>query len=107
MIAQAMEEKEISAQQLQAKRFSAEAKKVLITAIGSAAKNLSDKAMMYFYIQALKELGSGEGSKILFPAEFMNIVDKVGSGLTSTALGGMDINQTIQAVKNTILASKK
>ncbi|MBN1923993.1 MAG: hypothetical protein JW791_04520 [Nanoarchaeota archaeon] len=106
-IAEAIESKEVAAQELQAQRFKAEAQKVTISALGKASENLTDQAMMYLYIQALKELGRGEGSKILFPAEFMKIVDGIGSSLKKDSLKGLDTNALIQQVKDKILESQK
>ena len=106
-IATAMESKEIASQELQAQRFKAEAQKVAISALGKAAQNLDDKAMMYLYIQALKELGSGEGSKILFPAQFMSIVDGIGANLQKDAFKGVNTTALIEQVKNKILESQK
>jgi len=101
-IALAMEKKEIAANDLQAARFSAEAKKVVMKALGDGAKNLDEKAMMYLYIEALKEMGSGEGSKILFPAEFTNILGNVGASLSKGALKGEDIPALINQIKNSL-----
>ncbi len=101
-IAEAMEKKEIAANDLQATRFSAEAKKVVMKALGEGAKHLDDRAMMYLYIEALKTMGEGEGSKILFPAEFMNILGNVGASLSKGALKGEDIPALIAQVKNSL-----
>jgi regulator of protease activity HflC (stomatin/prohibitin superfamily) len=101
-IAQAMEKKEIAANDLQAARFSAEAKKVVMKALGEGAKHLDDRAMMYLYIEALKTMGEGEGSKILFPAEFMSIIGNVGASLSKGALKGEDIPSLIQQIKNSL-----
>lgn len=106
-IAQAMESKEIAAQQLQAQRFKAEAQKVTLSALGSAAKNLDDTAMMYLYIQALKELGEGEGAKLIFPAQFMSIIDNIGGGLEKSSLKGLDTAALISQIKDKILEDKK
>ncbi|PIU89185.1 hypothetical protein COZ55_02290 [archaeon CG_4_8_14_3_um_filter_38_5] len=106
-IAEAMESKEIAAQQLQAQRFKAEAEKVTMDALGRGAKDLDNKAMMYLYIQALKELGKGEGSKILFPAQFMKIVDNIGGDLEKSSLKGLDTAALIEQVKQKILENKK
>ena len=104
-IAKAMQGKEIAMQELQAQRFKAEAKKVLINAIGSASKNLDDKAMMYIYLEALKSMGTGAGSKILFPAEFMNILGGVGNNVLKNT-NGLNLAATIEKVKNSILTNK-
>ncbi|PIU61179.1 hypothetical protein COS83_04750 [archaeon CG07_land_8_20_14_0_80_38_8] len=106
-IAEAMESKEIAAQQLQAQRFKAEAEKVTMDALGRGAKDLDNKAMMYLYIQALKELGKGEGSKILFPAQFMKIVNNIGGDLEKSSLKGLDTAALIEQVKQKILENKK
>ncbi len=106
-IAEAMESKEIAAQELQAQRFKAEAQKVTISALGKASDNLTDKAMMYLYIEALKELGKGEGSKILFPARFLNIVDGIGRGLEKDGLKGLNTAALIEQVKNKILEKQQ
>jgi regulator of protease activity HflC (stomatin/prohibitin superfamily) len=105
-IAIAMQKKEIASDDLQATRFSAEAKKLVMKAIGDGAKNLDDKAMMYLYIEALKTMGSGAGSKILFPAEFMKIIGGVGANLAKTSLAGQDVPALIQQVKNALVGTQ-
>jgi regulator of protease activity HflC (stomatin/prohibitin superfamily) len=101
-IAVAMQKKEIAANDLQADRFRAEAKKLVMKAIGQGAKELNDKAMMYLYIEALKSMGEGSGSKIIFPAEFMKIIGGVGANLAKTSLAGQDVPSLIQQVKNAL-----
>ena len=106
-IAEAMQAKEIAAQKLQAQRFNAEAKKVLISAIGRAAEKLSDRAVTYIYLKALKEIGKGKGTKVLFPAQFTKILDNVGKGLGGNELKGLDLAAVIDQVKDKILEAKK
>lgn len=108
-IAEAMQSKEIAAQQLQAQRFKAEARKVVINAIGKAAEDLSDRAIMYVYIKALEEMGKGEGTKVLFPAQFMNIVQNVGQKLQKGKgeLKDINISEVISQVKDKILESEQ
>jgi len=101
-IAIAMQQKEISAQQLQAQRFLAEAKKIMIEAIGEAANKLSDKAIMYFYIKALEKLGAGKSTKILFPASFINVLEGLGSkmgGNLSSAGIGLSVDEIVNSIK--------
>lgn len=105
-IAVAMQKKEIASNDLQATRFSAEAKKLVMKAIGEGAKHLDDKAMMYLYIEALKDMGSGPGSKIIFPAEFMKIIGGVGANLAKTSLAGQDVPSLIQQVKNALTGTQ-
>jgi len=104
-IADAMQEKEIAAQQLQAKRFQAEAKKVAIEAIGEAAKKLDDFSIMYLYLEALKELGKGQSTKMIFPMQFMNILNNMKSDV-GTAMAGLNVSNMIGAMKDKILESK-
>ena len=103
-IAVAMQQKEISAQMLQAQKFNAEARKITLEAIGEGAKQLDDAGVMYLYLKALEELGKGSATKIIFPMQFMNAMKTVGSGF---GLGtGLYMGQAIDAVKNKILEAK-
>ncbi len=105
-IAEALEKKEIAAQELQAQRFVAEAKAVTLSALGKVAKNMDEKTLTYLYIQALKELGKGQG-KIIFPAKFMNIVDSVGDTLKNSTLKGVDTAQLVEQIKKKIMEGQK
>ena len=102
-IAEAMQSKEVASQQLQAQRFKAEAEKVVMSAIGSAGKNLDDRSIMYLYIKALESMGTSESSKILFPAQFLKIVDSVGANLDKTSLKGVDTTNLIEQIKEKII----
>ena len=104
-IAIAMQQKEIAAQQLQAQRFKAEAKKVAIEAIGEAAEKLDDFSIMYLYLEALKELGKGQSTKMIFPMQFMNILDGMKKD-AGTAMAGLNVSNMIGAMKDKILESK-
>ncbi|MFA5303135.1 MAG: SPFH domain-containing protein [Candidatus Nanoarchaeia archaeon] len=105
-IAIAMQSKEIASNDLQATRFKAEAKKLVMKALGEGAKNFDDKAMMYLYIEALKSMGEGPGSKIIFPAEFMKIVGTVGAGLSKGSLKDADVPSLIAQVKNALTGTQ-
>ena len=105
-IAEAMQAKEIEAQQLQAQRFRAEARKVGIEAIGEAAKKLDDFSIMYLYLEALKELGKGQATKLIFPMQFMSILDGM-KGDVGKALAGLNITGMVNAFKGKILESQK
>ncbi|MDD2679142.1 MAG: SPFH domain-containing protein [Candidatus Nanoarchaeia archaeon] len=104
-IALAMQKKEIASNDLQAERFRAEAKQLVMKAIGQGAKHFDDKAMMYLYLEALKSMGEGQGSKIIFPAEFTKILGGVGEGLTKGSLKGADIPALIEQVKGALKGS--
>lgn len=105
-IVEAMQSKEIMAQQLQAQRFQAEAKKVAIEAIGEAASKLDDFSIMYLYIEALKELSKGQATKLIFPMEFMHILDGM-KGDVNSAFAGLNVGGMVNAVKDKILQAQK
>ncbi len=104
-IAEAMEQKEIAAQQLQAQKILAEAKRVMIEVVGEAAKKLDDRALMYFYIKALEELGRGSSTKILFPARFFDVLKGMGKNINGILAGagiGLSADEIINSLKNKI-----
>lgn len=105
-IAVAMQEKEIATQYMQAQRFRAEAKKIVMEAVGAGAKKMDDRAMMYLYIKALEEMSKGSATKIVLPMQFSGMMDKIGGGLgTGIGLGeGMDLKEAVDAVKNKIMS---
>jgi len=101
-IAIAMQQKEISANMLQAQRFKAEAQKAVIQAIGEAGKSLDDRSIMYLYLKALEEVSKGSATKIMFPMEFSSVL-KGGFGLgTGLSAAGIDVNQAISAITKNI-----
>jgi regulator of protease activity HflC (stomatin/prohibitin superfamily) len=103
-IAVAMQQKEIESQYMQATRFKAEAKKIVMEAIGAGAKSMDDRAIMYLYIKALQEMSKGSATKIVLPMQFSNIMDKVGEGMgTGIGLGtGLNLDDAVKAVKEKI-----
>ncbi len=101
-IALAMQEKEIAAQSMQAKKFTAEAKRVVMEAIGKGAESMDEKAIMFLYLKALEKMSEGEGTRVVFPAQFMDVMQGgfgLGTGLDAS---GMDMNQAINAVSQQI-----
>jgi len=105
-ISVAMQQKEIEAQMMQATRFKAEAQKVVIEALGEAAKKLDDRAIVYLYIKALEEMSKGSATKIILPMGVKNIADSLGEGLgLGTGLGaGLDVNAAIKAIQSKLSA---
>ncbi len=102
-IAVAMQEKEIAAQSMQAKKFSAEAKRVVMEAIGKGAESMNDRAIMFLYLKALEQMSQGEGTRVVFPAQFMDAMGGgfgLGSGLETAT--GMNMNQAVDAVRQRI-----
>ena len=103
-IAVAMQQKEVAAQFMQAQKFRAEARKVAIEALGDAAKKLDDRALSYLYIKALEDISKGSGTKLIFPAQFMNVMKK-GFGMgTGFGAAGIDVNEAVNAIKNKIVS---
>ncbi len=97
----AMEQKEIAAQYLQAQKFRAEARKVVLEAIGEAAKKLDDRAILYLYFKALEEMSKGKATKIVFPARFFDVVAGMQSDIAKQ-LAGINVAEAINAIKNVL-----
>jgi len=53
----------------------AEGEREKIKAINSAASELSDKSLSYYYIKALEEMSRGSSTKIIFPMEFTKLAN--------------------------------
>ena len=103
-IAQALQSPFIASQNLQAQRFRAEARKVVIQAIGEAAKNLDDRAVMYLYLKALEDMSKGSATKMVFPMQFFDVLKGM-EGSIGKSLAGINMSQAIGAVKNVIQSS--
>ncbi|HDQ59889.1 MAG TPA: hypothetical protein ENN30_01715 [Candidatus Woesearchaeota archaeon] len=104
-IALAMQEPEIAQRSLQAQRFNAEAKKVVMKALGEGAKDLNEQAIAYLYIKALEEMSKGQATKILLPTQFASVMGDVGKGLgmgTGLDVGGMNVSQAVNAITQQI-----
>jgi len=101
----AMQNVEIEEEKYQAQKFRALANKVVITAIGEAAKSLDQRAISYLYVKAIEGIEKDKASKIVFPMEFMSVLDNVGSKmLEKVDIGGIDIGKAVDMVKKTILS---
>ncbi len=87
--------------ELMAARFAAEARKILIEAIGEAARKLDDRGVAVLYFKALEKIAEGKATKIIFPLVFAKFIEDLGqklkaNGLTSDEL----INQIISFLKS-------
>ena len=102
----AMQKPEIAARSLQAQRFNAEAKRVVMEALGKGAKELDDKAISYLYLKALEKMSKGKATKIVFPMQFMSGMKGMGKGFGMgtgfNAAAGMNVSDAVDAVKNKI-----
>jgi regulator of protease activity HflC (stomatin/prohibitin superfamily) len=79
----AMHEEKAAAQQKTARIHLAEANKAEIEAVREAAEKLSDKALAYYYIQALEKLGQSSSTKFIFPMELTKLASLIGAGKTA------------------------
>jgi len=105
-VIQAMQQPEIASNMLQAQRFNADARKIVMEAIGEGSKSLDDRSIMYLYLEALKQLGESSSSKILLPTQFFQ---GFGSGmagglagLSTAALASLGGEQNVQNVIDAI-----
>ncbi len=98
-VIEALKAKTISEANLQAQRFRAEARRVVIEAIGEAAKSLDDRALMYLYLKALEKLGEGKATKIIFPARFYTVLQDMEKDV-GKALAGLNVTSLINAIAN-------
>jgi len=100
-IIEAMKSKSVAKELLQAQRFKAEAQKVLIEAIGKAAKQLSDRALMYCYIKALESMGSSSSAKLIIPARFFDMFKDIGKSVERELTSkGLNLDDVLKAIQN-------
>lgn len=70
-VMQAMEQKRISAENLEAQKFVAEARRIITRALGEGTQSFDDKTISYLYIKALENMKS---AKMMLPGEFMGMM---------------------------------
>ncbi len=80
-ILQAMHEQKAAVQKKLAVYELAESEKAKILAVKEATEVLSDKTVTYYYIKALEKMAEGQSSKIIFPMELTNLLEKVTTNL--------------------------
>ena len=80
----AMHEQKAAVQEKLARIEKATAHKVEIDAVKEAAAGLSDRALNYYYIKALEEMSRGKSTKLIFPLQFSNLAQSIGSRLGGT-----------------------
>ena len=86
----AMHEDKAASSKRSARLKLAEATKAEIDAVRIAAEQLSDKALAYYYIQALEKLGQGASTKFIFPMELTHLASMVGGAKSSVSQKEMD-----------------
>jgi len=75
VVLNAMHEEKAAVQQKLARMERALAHKAEIDAVQEAASKLDDKALAYYYIKAIDNMGNSKGSKIFFPSEFSRLAE--------------------------------
>jgi len=83
-ILNAMHEQKAAVQKKLAVYELAESEKAKILAIKEATDQLSEKTVVYYYIKALEKMAEGQSSKIIFPMELTNLLEKVSTNLLHT-----------------------
>ncbi len=79
-----MHAEKIAIQRKLARIEGAQAHMAEIEAVKTAAANLSDKALAYYYIRALEKLGQGKATKIIFPMEISKLAEAVGARVSGS-----------------------
>jgi regulator of protease activity HflC (stomatin/prohibitin superfamily) len=77
-VIEAMHDEKAAVQRKLARMESAQAHMAEIEAVKTAAADLSDKALAYYYIRALEKLGQGKSTKFIFPMELSKLAQAVG-----------------------------
>ncbi|MBI4210646.1 MAG: SPFH domain-containing protein [Candidatus Diapherotrites archaeon] len=76
----AMHEQKAAIQKKLARIESAQGQQAEIEAVRSAAAQLDDKTLAYYYVKALEKLGEGSSTKIIFPMELTNLARSLTKG---------------------------
>ncbi len=99
--------KKRSAEELKlAAKEEAEANAIRIDAIRRAAGNLSQPAIEYLYLEALKKMAEGRSSKIIFPIELTKLAERI-SGVTGRKYSDVEKELTNEFIKFKKEAEKK
>ncbi len=80
----AMHDLKASEQKKFAAKQEAEANEIRIDAVRKAAGRLSDPAMQYLYLEALKKMSEGRSSKIIFPIELTHLAERLSGRMGKT-----------------------
>jgi len=87
--------------ELMATKYLAEAKKIVIEAIGRAAKELDDKGIAILYFKALEKIAEGKATKIIFPLAFVKFLDELKESLKAKGFESSElINQIASFIKS-------
>ncbi|RME54356.1 SPFH domain-containing protein [Candidatus Woesearchaeota archaeon] len=102
-VMEALESVKVSEQNLAAKRFVAEARRIVTRALGEGTQSFDDRTITYLYVKALENMKS---AKMLLPAEFMDVVHgqggKAAPGSSNRLASGMIAGSTFTKALNMI-----
>ena len=83
-IREAMHQMMIAEKEKQARQWRAEARKIELEAIKEATKDMNERVLLYFYLEALKKLAEGRATKIIYPLDLSTLAQAI-----SKQIGGV------------------
>lgn len=97
----ALRGKRVAAESLEAKKFAAEARRVLTAALGKGTESFDDRTLTYLYVKALENMKS---SKMMVPAEFLDVVKGGGGGnkLARGMISGTTFNKALNMISDEV-----
>lgn len=114
-ILSAMHEQKAAVQKKLAVYELAESEKAKILAVKDATDQLSEKTVIFYYLKALEKMAEGQSSKIIFPMELTNLLDKVSNTLikshdvkkVANKFDDQDLKQYLPYIKSFLKDQKK
>jgi regulator of protease activity HflC (stomatin/prohibitin superfamily) len=99
----AMHDMMVAEKEKRARTERALAKKIELEAVKEAVEDMNDKVLLYFYLEALKEMAAGRSTKIIFPLDLTTLARAI-----SERLGGVVPPEKVEAdlLKNRGLVEK-
>lgn len=97
----ALRGKRVAEESLEAKKFAAEARRVLTSALGKGTESFDDRTLTYLYVKALENMKS---SKMMVPAEFLDVVKPGGGGnkLARGMISGTTFNKALNMISDEV-----
>lgn len=96
----ALRGKKVAAETLEAKKFVAEARRIVTAALGTGTKTFDDRTITYLYVKALENMKS---AKMMVPAEFLDVVKPGGGGLAKGMIAGTTFNKALNAIGEEVI----
>lgn len=82
---EALTKQKAAEQQKLARAELAQAQQIEIDAVRTAAEQLSDRSLAYYYIRALEKLGEGQSTKFIFPLELTQLAERISASVQSAS----------------------